>query len=90
MKKEDIRLRAAELFDIPADTRGGLIHIEMTGNREVYVENHKGILALGEDEIILNAGKQTVRIIGKGLRVLAMNSCEIRLSGTVDSINFDI
>lgn len=88
MPKESIRVRAAELFDIPADTGGGILHIEMSGNREVFVENHKGILELGENEVILNAGKGTVRVLGQRLCVLAMNPEEIRLSGLIESVSF--
>lgn len=89
MAKESIRVRAADMFDIPADTRGGLLHIEMTGNREVFIENHKGILELSENEVLLNGGKKTVRVVGSGLCVLAMNAEEVRLSGVIESISFE-
>jgi len=88
MKKDSIRVRAAELFDFPTDGEGGLLHIELTENREIYVENHKGILELGDNEVVLNAGRQSVRIIGQRISVLAMNACEIRLSGYIESISF--
>ncbi len=90
MQKESIRVRAAQLLDIPADTRGGLLHIEMTGNREVFIENHKGILELTDNEVQLNAGKGTVKILGQRLCVLAMNGEEIRLSGQIDSVSFGV
>lgn len=88
MSRESIRVRAAEMFDIPADTRGGLLHIEMTGNREVFIENHKGILELSDNEVTVNAGKGTVRVVGQRLCVLAMNAEEVRLSGLIESVSF--
>ena len=88
MSKESIRVRAAEMFDIPADTRGGLLHIEMSGNKEVFFENHKGILELSDNEVVLNSGKGMVRVVGQRLVVLAMNADEIRLSGIIESISF--
>ena len=44
--------RTAEALDLPGDVLAGLPHIELTGNRELRMENHKGILAYGEEEII--------------------------------------
>ena len=38
---------AAELFDLPADVVAGLPHVEVVGNREFYMENHRGILSYG-------------------------------------------
>ncbi|MBQ4545188.1 MAG: sporulation protein [Oscillospiraceae bacterium] len=88
MQKDSFRVRAADLLDIPADIKGGLLHIEITGKREVFIENHKGILELSENEVTLNAGKETVRVLGQKLRVLAMNNNEIRLSGIIESVGF--
>ena len=39
--------RAAQAFDLPADTLTGLPRIELVGDRELRMENHKGILAYG-------------------------------------------
>lgn len=88
MNREDIHAGASRLFDIPADTRGGLLHVEMTGNRELFLENFKGILELSENEVIINAGKQNLRITGDKLRIAAMNSNELRLFGIIGSIAF--
>ena len=88
MNREDLHGNAARIFDIPADTRGGLLHIEMTGNREVFVENFKGIKELSENEVIINAGRRDLRIIGDKLRIAAMNSNELRLFGNIGSISF--
>ena len=88
MNREDFHAGAARIFDIPADTQGGLLHVEMTGNREVFVENFKGIKELSENEVIINAGRRDLRIIGDKLRIAAMNSNELRLFGNIGSISF--
>ena len=71
-KTQKTMVRASRLFDIPQDIPGGLLHIEMTGDREVFVENHKGILALSENEVILAFGKagHTVKNRKKGSDVI--------------------
>ena len=90
MSKQNFIVRAADLFDVPADVRGGLMHIEMTGNREVYIENHKGILALSETEVRLNTGNGSVKITGADIGVLAMNADEIRISGIIAGLSFEV
>lgn len=90
MSKQSFIVRAADLFDLPADVRGGLMHIEMTGNREVYIENHKGILELSETEVRLNTGSGCVKITGADIGVIAMNADEIRLSGIIAGLSFEV
>lgn len=90
MSKQNFIVRAADLFDVPADVRGGLMHIEMTGNREVYIENHKGILELSETEVRLNTGNGSVKITGADIGVLAMNADEIRISGIIAGLSFEV
>ncbi len=89
MKKESIYARAADIFDIPADPVGGLLHVEMTGDREIFVENHKGILELNDNTAVLSADGKTLKIVGDRITVLAMNSGEIRLGGNIHSITLE-
>lgn len=88
MPKESFFVRAADFFDVPADTPGGLLHIEISGRREVFIENHKGIFELGENEIILNISDGNLHIIGSRLRVSAMDSLSVRISGMIEKISF--
>ena len=37
--------RTAEVFDLPADALAGLPRLELVGDRELWVESHKGILS---------------------------------------------
>ncbi len=82
-------MRAAELLDVPADTLAGLLHIEMTGTKEVFIENHKGIIELSENEVTVNAGKKVVHVLGQRLCVLSMNSEEVRLGGEIERVSFE-
>ena len=50
-KKEGLLERTAEVFDLPGDVVAGLPRIELTGSRELRMENHKGILSYGGEEI---------------------------------------
>ena len=90
MPKDSFRVRAAEFFDVPSDIEGGLLHIELKENRAIYIENHKGILELMENEVLLDGGNHLVRVRGSRLCINAINTCEIRLSGQIESVSFEL
>lgn len=76
-------VRTAEVFDLPADVVAGLPRIELTGDREVRMTNHKGILAYGDKEIHVSGGKMIVKVRGDGLELKAMNASELLITGTI-------
>ncbi len=75
--------RTAEVFDLPADVVAGLPRVELTGGRELRMENHKGILAYGDREIHISGGKVIVKVRGEHLELKAMNASELLITGTI-------
>lgn len=75
--------RTAEVFDLPADVVAGLPRVELTGSRELRMENHKGILAYGDREIHISGGKLVVKVRGEHLELKAMNASELLITGTI-------
>ena len=82
-QREGILERTAQVFDLPGDVVAGLPRIELTGNRELRMENHKGILAYGTEEIHVSGGKLVVKVRGDGLELRAMNASELLITGTI-------
>jgi len=82
-KKDSLLERTAELFDLPGDVVAGLPRVELTGNRELRMENHKGILAYGREEIHVNGGKMIYRVQGTDLELKAMNAGELLIVGRI-------
>ena len=84
-KKEGLLERTAQVFDIPGQA-AGLPRVEMTGRHELRMENHRGILAYGREEIIVSGGKLLVKVKGEGLELRAMTAGELRITGTILSV----
>lgn len=78
--------KTAELFDLPADALAGLPRLELTGDGELRMENHKGILAYGSEEIHVSAGSFLVKISGHGLELRAMTGLELLITGKIEHI----
>ena len=53
------------------------------------MENHKGILAYGTEEIHINGGKLIVRVQGAGLELRAMNAGQLLITGEIRAIHLD-
>jgi len=87
-KREGMLDRAAELFDLPAEALAGAPRLTITGNRRIVVENHKGLLEYGENEIDVNVGRTILKIKGEDLELRAMNADELMVTGTVFGIEF--
>lgn len=82
-RKETLLEKTAQALDLPADGLAGLPRLSLVGDRELLVENHKGILAYGAQEIHIGGGRLVIRVRGKGLRLRAMNETELLLTGQI-------
>ena len=78
----------AELFDLPADVVAGLPHLEMVGKRQLYLEHHTGILAYSDCRIDANTAEGVLRVSGEGLYLMAMTAEELRIGGTILSVEW--
>ena len=78
--------RTAELFDLPADALASLPRLELVGDKELRMENHRGILAYGSEEIHVSGGEFVVKILGEGLELRAMTGLELLITGRIHHI----
>lgn len=78
----------AELFDLPADVVAGAPHLELVGDRQLYVEHHRGILSYSGLCIDVNTDMGTLRVEGQRLELLAMNGEELRIGGRIERVGW--
>lgn len=86
--REGILSGAAELFDLPADVVAGLPRLELVGDRELYLEGHRGLLAYSETQIDANTGSGVLRVRGTELTLLAMTAEELRIGGQIGAVEW--
>ena len=85
-RREGLLEKTAELFDLPADALAGLPKVELVGDRELRIENHRGILAYGTEEIHISGGSYVVKVTGEGLELRAMTGLELLITGRIAGI----
>ena len=86
-KKGQLLEKAAQLFDIPGQAVG-LPRVEVVGRGELRMENHRGILAYGREEIHISGGRLVVRVKGSGLELRSMNPTQLLITGKISGVEF--
>ena len=84
-RKEGVREKAARAFDLPGES-AGLPRLELTGDREVFLEHYRDILSYSREELTVDGGKWMVRITGRDLEIKAMSLGQLRIIGWVSGL----
>jgi len=79
--------KTAQVFDLPADVVAGLPRLELVGDRELRMENPRGILAYGTQEIHISGGVFGVKVCGQELELRTMNALELLITGYITDIH---
>ena len=85
-RREGLLERTAQFFDLPADVVAGVPRLELVGDKELRMENHKGILAYGSEEIHISGGVFVVKVVGRNLDLRAMTGLELLITGKIEQI----
>lgn len=78
----------AKLLDLPQDVVFDLPRFTMIGNRQLYIENHRGILHFNSDLLKLGLSQGKVEVHGKELVIRAILPEEIFIEGVISDIRY--
>lgn len=79
----------AEKLDLPRDVILNLPKISITGDNEITVENHRGVILFEENEIKINSHVGLITITGSGFEILFMGGSTLTVSGKFKSVVYD-
>ncbi len=86
-----VRELVADTWGIPKDVIMDLPKISVSGNREIYIENYKGLLEYTAEEIRLSSGGGgIIRIGGKDLSIDRIRINDIMVTGYFQSIEYEL
>ena len=78
-----------EKLELPTDVMLGAVLLHVTGRSQIEIENFKGLLSFTPDLIVLNIQHGKVEIHGKALDIRYYSNDEIKITGTINSINYN-
>lgn len=80
--------RILDSLQLPKDILRGDIRLTLTGNREVWIENYKGLLEYTNTSIVLQAKNCKVQFEGKGLSIDYYTNEDMKLTGRITCIRY--
>lgn len=80
----------AGIFEIPQDIVLDLPRITMLGNKQVLVENHKGIIEYNETLVRIKLSQGELVISGNDLMLGNLQVEQILIEGVVTDIKYDM
>ena len=87
-RMEQTANKIIESLDLPQDLFLGYPCISFTGNRELYISNHRGLLVYETECIVVLAKPFQIKILGRSLIIEAYSKEEILIKGYIHSMEF--
>ena len=90
-KKHFIKSKTEKLINtlqLPQDILHGEIRITVTGCREIWIENYKGLLEYDNCNILLQAKNCKVLLEGKALNIDYYTNEDMKITGRIMQIKY--
>lgn len=83
-----VKERVVDSLELPRDIVLGLPKITVLGDREVLIENYKGIIEYNDTVVKLNTSLGIIVLFGELLDIRAITDEDITVSGKITKIEF--
>ncbi len=77
-----------ESLKLPKDTMLGAAIVTITGNREAFIENYKGILEYTTESIVLQGKNAKICFEGSSLSIDYYTNEDMKISGKIDTLRY--
>ncbi|WP_127582650.1 sporulation protein YqfC [Paenibacillus koleovorans] len=78
----------AKLLDLPQDVVFDLPRFTMIGNRQLYIENHRGVIHFSSDLLKLHLSQGVLEVRGKELTIRAILPEEVFIEGIITDVKY--
>ena len=81
-----VGMAAMERLDLPGDLAADVPRMELIGNREFLMIQHRGVLSYSPETVEISGGSITARLTGRELQLVAMTDGELRIDGLIEKL----
>ncbi len=78
----------ADAWGVPKDVIMNIPRLTISGDKEIYIENHKGVLVYTDGEIRVSTAMGVVRIRGKNLVIRRIRLEDMLISGAFAGVEY--
>ena len=82
-------VKISEITKIPTEIISSVSKTELISNKQIYLENHKGIISYRDNEVIIRLNKGRMVVTGSCLNISCINTEAIELKGLIDIVKFE-
>ena len=86
--KRNIKSRITETLELPRETILDVPNIKITGDNEIFIENHKGIIEYTNEILRMASSIGIIKISGFDLHIKEINEEDIVVNGIIDFVEF--
>lgn len=76
-------------LELPEEAAAGAAKLTITDGRRALVENHRGLLEYGEEQIRISTGRGQIVLRGRDLTLSAMSGKELLIRGKLQSAEWE-
>lgn len=91
-KKEEPKVRLkekiTEMLELPKEIVLNIPKLTLVGNRNLIIENYKGIIEYETGKVRINTGIGIVKIMGNCLSIKEITSEDIMIEGDIETFEF--
>lgn len=89
-KKEEIKLKDKinSFLDMPNEVLYDIPKLICVGNKEIIIENYKGIIEYDEKVVKINTQLGVIKILGLALEIKNITAEEVLVGGSIKSFEF--
>ena len=73
---------------LPKDTMLGAAIVTLTGNKEAFIQNYKGILEYTAESIVLQGKNCRICFEGRRLSIDYYTNEDMKISGSIDAVRY--
>lgn len=79
----------ADAMHVPKDAAMDIPRVSVCGDREIYIENHKGLAEYGDTVIRIKMKNGEIRVLGRDLKIIVMKYNNIVINGEFKAVEYE-
>ena len=87
-KRKSLYHKISAAAQIPEDLSDGAVLVTVTGQKELCIENYKGIIEYTGSRLMLQTKTCKLEILGKCLYISYYTGEEMKVTGHIEQINY--
>ena len=89
-KQENFKTRISRIFDLPQDVILNLPKLSLTGNLDLVIENHRGIIKYTTESVKIRVYHGQVIVGGAELMIESIESDILAVTGQIADLSFKL